>query len=198
MLGQAKENVDENSINLQASRQEMRTQILLWSTGEKLSALQTLNNTMFLWEDHPAKCGTLTSISCSDVNVDLVLSSLAAAKEGQRRLFDSLDGVQGVPRRAICCSAVRELVRAYPPERLVPTSFLNDHFVTKLLQQTVCIADHVSIIILHGISCCKLHYVLTYHIKFPSQSLQPNFGICCFGQVIDVIETDYIYFLNRK
>jgi len=138
--GQAQENVNGDSVNLQALRLETRTQILLWSTGEKLATLQTLNNTMFLWEDHPAKCGTVTS----DGNVDLVLSSLTAAKESQRRLFDSLDGVPGVPRRAICCSAVRELVRAYPPERLVPTSFINNPFLTKLLQHTVCTAATIT------------------------------------------------------
>lgn len=127
------ENVGGGPANLQASRQERRIQILLWPTREKLSTLQTLNNTMFLWEDKPAN-----TCAFSDDSVDLVLDSLIAAKESQRRLFDTLDGVPGVPRRAICCSAVRELVRAYPAERLVPTSFINDHFVAKFLQRTVC------------------------------------------------------------
>jgi hypothetical protein len=134
---QGGETVGGGEANLQASRQERRIQILLWPTGAKLSTLQTLNNTMFLWEDKPAKCRSLTC-AFSDDSVDLVLDSLSAAKESQRKLFDTLDGVLGVPRRAICCSAVRELVRAYPPERLVPTSFINDHFVAKFLQQTVC------------------------------------------------------------
>ncbi|KAG0583122.1 hypothetical protein KC19_3G111600 [Ceratodon purpureus] len=157
----AEENADGSSVNLQASRQERRIEILLWPTGEKLSTLRTLNNTMFLWEDKTATCGSVTS-TISDESGDLVLSSLTAAKESQRRLFDTLNRVQGVPRRAICCSAVRELVRAYPPERLVPTSFINDHFVAKFLQQTVCIADHVNTTTLEGIArYCSSHTRLT-------------------------------------
>lgn len=131
---------------MHASRQETRTQILLWSTKEKLSTLQTLNDTMFLWEDHSPKYENLTSSFC-DGNIDIIFSSLIAAKEGQRRLFDCLDGMHGIPRRAICCHAIQELVRAYPPERLIPTSFINDIFVPKFLQQTVCAIDHVNTII---------------------------------------------------
>jgi hypothetical protein len=69
------ETVGGSPANLQASRQERRIQILLWPTGAKLSTLQTLNNTMLLWEDKPAKCGSLIS-TFSDDSVDLVLSSL--------------------------------------------------------------------------------------------------------------------------
>nr|PNR45698.1 hypothetical protein PHYPA_015469 [Physcomitrium patens] len=120
------EKVDqEKSVDLNLG--ERRTQLLLWSTGDKLLTLQTLNNTMFLWEDHPIECRHTSPYS--QENLDLILSSLDSAKESQRRLFDYLDKMQGIPRRAICCSAVRELVRAYPPERLVPTSFINEHFV---------------------------------------------------------------------
>lgn len=111
---------------------------------------------MFLWEDNLTKFGSLTS-TFSDESIDLILNSLIAAKESQRRLFDSLDRLQGVPKCRICCNAVQELVRAYPPERLVPTSFINIHFVDKFLQQTVCMLitfDHINDINLLRIVHC--------------------------------------------
>lgn len=105
------------------SKEQERKELSLWSPKEKLSVLKTLNNTMFLWEDSLMTYGSWTE------ETDLVFTGINAAKESQRKLFDSLDKLTEVPKRAICCRAVLELVRAYPPEKLLPATYLTDHFV---------------------------------------------------------------------
>lgn len=132
-----------------------RTPILLWSAMEKLTALRTLTNTMFLWEDGPV---TQYETWAQDAN-NLAIAVVNSAKESQRSLFDALEKTHGVPRRAICCSAVHELVLAYPPQKLIPSTLFSSQGLVSVRS-----------------SLCNPMWLLNLQLKGDSNA--PNYVFC--------------------
>lgn len=132
-----------------------RTPILLWSAVEKLAALRTLTNTMFLWEDGPV---TQYETRAQDAN-NLAIAVVNSAKESQRSLFDALEKTHGVPRRAICCSAVHELVLAYPPQKLIPSTLFSSQGLVSFRS-----------------SLCNPMWLLNLQLKRGFQ--RPNYAFC--------------------
>ncbi|BBN03205.1 hypothetical protein MPTK1_2g21610 [Marchantia polymorpha subsp. ruderalis] len=102
-------------------RAHLRKLISFWSPDEKLAVLTTLKNTMLLWEDPYSQFGRWPES-------DVLLSSIFAARESQLKLFEYLEVKEDASRPLICCGAVYELVKAYPPEKLIPFEFIEDLF----------------------------------------------------------------------
>lgn len=119
---------------------------------EKLTALRTLTNTMFLWEDGPV---TQYETWAQDAN-NLAIAVVNSAKESQRSLFDALEKTHGLPRRTICCSAVHELVLAYPPQKLIPSTLFSSQGLVSF--QIITLQSHVVVefAIERGFQCPKL------------------------------------------
>ncbi|EFJ38528.1 hypothetical protein SELMODRAFT_437446 [Selaginella moellendorffii] len=92
--------------------------LALGTSMEKLSMLCTLINTINFWEDELLLDGSWTTTAQSSA-----YTLIAAARESQKRLFKMLSSSDH-SRAGLCCAAIRELVRAYPPERLLPAGFL--------------------------------------------------------------------------
>ncbi|CAM6128718.1 unnamed protein product [Calypogeia fissa] len=105
--------------------EERRITMKAWHPEEKLRVLRTITNTMFLWD---VEQGINQQQHYGNwPNSELTISAAHAAKGSQQELFKFLETIdRRMSRPLICCGAVCELLKAYPPERLLPFRFLED------------------------------------------------------------------------